>query len=321
MNLSRTTTVSYTVFFDAIAAQGRALLRVSLDLTDASLTPPQSLLTHVQDLRAILALHTAEADDAWDEEAGGSSNEETVTIERALDTLVDPAVKMCVAAAEEKDATLRRRATSASTGAAAAWDRPVFVLNCLTYLVDTLVLHPCAARKRAELDGVVEARVRELIEEHVRDPHFISSLIFFSHARFICICSTRTSCAIRACTTPSAHANKFHKTTYVSLFPFLSLSFLPVPAFCSIYSLKHATMRPQLSGTSCARASLCAPRTSQRALLIRALARLARRSARAPTRRAHGTRSTRTSAPRGTAASRARIRGAVHTRARAEVAV
>jgi len=100
---------------------------------------------------------------------GGAEN--SATIERALDALVDPAVRMCVAAAGEKDAALRRQATpaiAAAGGAGSAWDRPVFVLNCLTYLVDTLAPYPSAARKRAELDSAVEARVLELIEEHVR---------------------------------------------------------------------------------------------------------------------------------------------------------
>jgi hypothetical protein len=134
------------------------------------LTPPQALLAHAQDLRAILSLHAAEVDDDDDGEAG--SRDDIATIERALDVLVDPAVKMCVAAAEEKDATRQRHATPASAAAetaTATWDRPVFVLNCLTYLVDTLSLHACAARKCAELNGLVETRVLELIEDHVRD--------------------------------------------------------------------------------------------------------------------------------------------------------
>lgn len=164
----RTTAASYTVFFDAIAAQGRALSRTSLDQADKSLTPPQALLTHAQDLRAILALHTAEseAEAVADGDGGGETGgteDDSATIERALDALVDPAWKMCVAAAGEKDAAIRRQAATAL-----AWDRPVFVLNCLTYLVDALAPYPCAARKRAELDSAVEARVLELIEEHVR---------------------------------------------------------------------------------------------------------------------------------------------------------
>lgn len=161
----RTTAASYTVFFDAIAAQGRALLRVSLDTTDTSLDPPQPFLTHAQDLRAILALHTSEADDNNSDNSNGESEERT-TIERALDALVDPAVQMCVHAADEK---------YAATGAG-GWDRPVFVLNCLTYLADTLAPHACASRKREALHVQVEARVRELINEHVTSFNFL----FFS---------------------------------------------------------------------------------------------------------------------------------------------
>ncbi|KAF8470455.1 oligomeric complex COG6 [Russula ochroleuca] len=174
--LKETTAASYTVFFDAIAAQGRALSRISLDQADTSVTPPQALLAHAQDLRAILALHTAEAEGDGNGDGEVASAEDSATIERALDALVDPAVRMCVAAAGEKDAALRRHVTSApspvtttataGTGVGGVWDRPVFVLNCLTYLVDTLAPYPCAARKHAELDGAVEARVLELIEEH-----------------------------------------------------------------------------------------------------------------------------------------------------------
>jgi conserved oligomeric Golgi complex subunit 6 len=149
-------------------------LRLSLDTADPSLTPPQVLLTHVQDIRAILALHTAEADtdseDETDGVSGNGSGGDGATIERALDALVDPAVRMCVSAAEEKDTVLRRRAGPGGT--AHAWDRPVFVLNCLTYLADTLSPHPCATRKHVELGNTIEARVRELIEEHVRISRF-----------------------------------------------------------------------------------------------------------------------------------------------------
>ena len=184
----RTTAASYTVFFDAIAAQGRALSRTSLDQADTSLTPPQALLTHAQDLRAILALHTAEAEADQDGDGEGNGEmggaDDSATIERALDALVDPAVRMCVAAAGEKDAALRRQAALGP-----AWDRPVFVLNCLTYLVDTLAPYPCASRKRTELDSAVEARVLELIEEHVRfsllPPIFSLSLLTFSSWGFL----------------------------------------------------------------------------------------------------------------------------------------
>lgn len=54
----------------------------------------------------------------------GSSNpsEASTGFQRILDVMVDPAITMCAAAAEEK-ARLRPK-----------WDRAVFVLNCLGYL-------------------------------------------------------------------------------------------------------------------------------------------------------------------------------------------
>jgi hypothetical protein len=194
--LHRTTAASYTVFFDAIAAQGRALLRVSLDTTDTSLDPPQPFLTHVQDLRAILALHTSEAEADDDDNNSSGESEERTTIERALDALVDPAVQMCVHAADEKHATT------------SGWDRPVFVLNCLTYLADTLAPHACASRKREALHVQVEARVRELINEHVTSYYYFSPNHAFTPLPFRF--STRTSCVIRAYTMPYAHANTLY---------------------------------------------------------------------------------------------------------------
>lgn len=85
----------------------------------------------------------------------------------------------------------------------------MFVLNCLTYLVDTLAPYPCAARKREELDDVVEARVLELIEEHVR---FLLVLRICYAERSLLNCSMRQSSAIRACMMPSVHVNRPQKT-------------------------------------------------------------------------------------------------------------
>ncbi|KAI0064458.1 oligomeric complex COG6 [Artomyces pyxidatus] len=145
--LKETTDASYKVFFDAIEAQGRALLRVALDPSDPSLTPPPALLTHAQSLRSIIALHSSE-----------SEPDEESQMTRILDVMVDPAMQMCVAAAEEKEEQGRRRGKT--------WDRKVFVLNCLTYLVSVLEAYSFTAEKRTMLDGVIEGRVQELIEEH-----------------------------------------------------------------------------------------------------------------------------------------------------------
>ena len=55
-------------------------------------------------------------------EGSPDPSEASTGFRRILDVMVDPAVIMCAAAAEEK-ARLRPR-----------WDRAVFVLNCLGYL-------------------------------------------------------------------------------------------------------------------------------------------------------------------------------------------
>ena len=55
-------------------------------------------------------------------EGSSDHSEASLGFRRILDIMVDPAVTMCAAAAEEK-ARLRPR-----------WDRSVFVLNCLGYL-------------------------------------------------------------------------------------------------------------------------------------------------------------------------------------------
>lgn len=97
--------------------------------------------------------------------------------QKALDAAIDPALEMCVSAAEEK-----KRARP-------AWDASVFVLNCLTYMQVSLqpsplrlqradgkvtqgVLeqHPFAAEKCQMIDGIMQGKVDELIEEHVSFP-------------------------------------------------------------------------------------------------------------------------------------------------------
>jgi hypothetical protein len=77
----------------------------------------------------------------------------------------------------DNNVAFRRQAASAPT-----WDCPVFMLNYLMYLVDTLTPHPCAACKCAELNSAVEVRVLELIEEQVRfaPSHILSFLQTFS---------------------------------------------------------------------------------------------------------------------------------------------
>ncbi|KIM86455.1 hypothetical protein PILCRDRAFT_327206 [Piloderma croceum F 1598] len=142
------TDVAFKVFFDAIEMQGRALLRVALDLNDTSVNPPLPVLDHVQVLREIMVVY--ESSLLGDEKPA----ERDAGFKRILDVMVDPAVEMCSAASEEKQ-RMRVR-----------WDKHVFVLNCLTYLQNALEPFPFTADKQREIQGVIEGRVKTLTEEH-----------------------------------------------------------------------------------------------------------------------------------------------------------
>ncbi|KAI6030195.1 oligomeric complex COG6 [Pisolithus marmoratus] len=116
--LREITQASYKVFFDTIEAQGRAILRIPLDLNDPSLAPPNFFMDHAQVLREIMQVYDLSLLDEG--------------FSRILDIMVDPVIAMCTAASEEK-ARLRPQ-----------WDSVVFVLNCLCYLKISIEDRSCA---------------------------------------------------------------------------------------------------------------------------------------------------------------------------------
>ena len=74
------------------------------------------VLDHVQVLKEIMSVYQSSL-------AGEDSEEDQKEgFRRVLDIMIDPAVEMCVSAADRKDKQIAR------------WDKPIFVLNCLTYL-------------------------------------------------------------------------------------------------------------------------------------------------------------------------------------------
>ncbi|KAG2052769.1 oligomeric complex COG6 [Suillus hirtellus] len=147
MTLSEITDVSYKVFFDAIEAHGRALLRIPLDSDDPSLTPPLPILEHAQLLREIMQVYDSSLLDDTTAEPGQTFN-------RILDVMLDPAMEMCAAAAEEK-ARYRPQ-----------WDRAVFVLNCWCYLQNVLEAFEFTSEKRHTIQEKIDERVKSLEDEH-----------------------------------------------------------------------------------------------------------------------------------------------------------
>jgi conserved oligomeric Golgi complex subunit 6 len=163
----RITDIAYQVFFDAIEAQGRALLRAALDTNGTDVTPPNIILDHAQLLREVMTVHSSSlgGDDTDAEQNKGFT--------RVLDAIIDPAVEMTVTAAEDKQ---RARPT---------WDASVFVLNCLTYLQDVLGVQPFAAEKRQVLEALIQERVNRLIEEHVSS-HSITHSVWYLYLLLVC---------------------------------------------------------------------------------------------------------------------------------------
>ncbi|KAG9308405.1 oligomeric complex COG6 [Chiua virens] len=151
--LSEITEVSYKVFFDSIETQGRALHRIPLELDDPSLSPPHSIIDHAQLLREIMQVY----DSSLLSEGYSDPSEASTGFRRILDVMVDPAVTMCAAAAEEKAKSRPK------------WDRAVFVLNCLGYLENVLEPFAFTEDKRKEVRDNIEERVRSLEDEHYQD--------------------------------------------------------------------------------------------------------------------------------------------------------
>ncbi|GLB45160.1 putative conserved oligomeric complex COG6 [Lyophyllum shimeji] len=146
--LLETTDVAYSVFYESISAQGRALLRVPLDVNDPSLTPPLAILDHLQILREIMAVYQSSF--LGDEDEA----EQVAGFHKILDIMVDPAVEMSTSANEEK---LRLRPK---------WDQPVYTLNCLSHIEGVLEPFSFTHEKRKAVREVIEQQVSMLIEDH-----------------------------------------------------------------------------------------------------------------------------------------------------------
>ncbi|KAF8638929.1 hypothetical protein AX17_001841 [Amanita inopinata Kibby_2008] len=146
--LEEITNVAYKVFFDSIEAQGRALLRISLEADDPSLSPPLGILDHCQILREIMSVYQSSLLGDEDETTRVSG------FQKVLDIMVDPVVETIVSRGEEKKRVRPK------------WDHAVYVLNSLAYLQSVLEPFEFTAEKQNMIQGVVEGKIGLLIHEH-----------------------------------------------------------------------------------------------------------------------------------------------------------
>ncbi|KAH9945786.1 oligomeric complex COG6 [Epithele typhae] len=149
--LEELTDLAYSVFYGAVETQGRSLLRVPLDLDDAGVAPPLAIMDHTQVLREMMVVYESSllGDEKEEELQAGFRD--------ILDKMVDPAMEMCLTGAEDKK---KQRPN---------WDKAVFVLNTLGYLQSVLEPFAFTVEKRGVVQGLVDAKVLQLIEEHYRD--------------------------------------------------------------------------------------------------------------------------------------------------------
>ncbi|BEI79779.1 hypothetical protein CcaverHIS002_0103080 [Cutaneotrichosporon cavernicola] len=133
-------------FFETLQAQGRSLLRF-LHPPDATLSPPLSLRDVCQVLREIITVYDTSLVDAAERETDFA---------KLLDAAVDPAVEMC-----ERMADLRK-----ASGTNGAWDKDVFLVNCLEYLEHTLEPYQFTAPRVQGLQLQIETHVESMTFEH-----------------------------------------------------------------------------------------------------------------------------------------------------------
>ncbi|THU94175.1 oligomeric complex COG6 [Dendrothele bispora CBS 962.96] len=149
--LEELTDMAYKSFLDSIETQCKALQRVDLEPDDSSLTPPISILDHAQVLREIMSVYQSSIYE------DSNTSDQAAGFQKIAEIMINPAVEMCIAAAEEK----KRLRPS--------WDMEVFVLNCLTYLLNVLEPFDFTSEKQKSLQDVVNAQVERLTDDHYRD--------------------------------------------------------------------------------------------------------------------------------------------------------
>lgn len=114
-----------------------------------SVSPPLSILDLAQVLREIMVVYESSL-------VGNESDEELYAGFRdILDKMVDPAIETCVTRSADKK-KLRPD-----------WDQSVFMLNTLAYLQSVIEPFAFTAEKQGVIQGLVEAKVLQLTEEHV----------------------------------------------------------------------------------------------------------------------------------------------------------
>ncbi|EJU04626.1 oligomeric complex COG6 [Dacryopinax primogenitus] len=141
---------AYSIFFEALAAQGRSLLRF-LHPPDTDLSPPLELRSASHTLREIIEVYTS----ALVPPPSSPTTEELVEDDRSFD-------KVLTAALGPMEEMCRRVAELGGGG----WNGKVFFVNCVVYMQGILAPFESAQAQVMDLQQKIEKSVEELVEEY-----------------------------------------------------------------------------------------------------------------------------------------------------------
>ncbi|CCA71103.1 hypothetical protein PIIN_05038 [Serendipita indica DSM 11827] len=152
--LKEITETSLNVFFDTVRAHGRSLLRF-LHPLEADLAPPMALRESCMILREIMQVY----DSSLIEDETPQQRQEG--FRDVLDSMVKPMLDMCTTMSN------LMKKPAAKGPDMSAWDRAVFMINCLVYIESVLQPFEFTENKRKELETLMDDNVQIIVEAHV----------------------------------------------------------------------------------------------------------------------------------------------------------
>jgi len=167
--LNEITDEAYGVFFETLEAQARNLARTILP-DNQDVQPPATLLDHTQILREIISVYSGSllGNESKDEKREG--------FRPILNLTVDASISMCSSVSDAREV---QKPT---------WDKDVFMLNCLDYLLGVLRPHDFTDYKVKALQDNIDSRGNMLASDHYQNILHEAGL-----AECLAVCDDKTS--------------------------------------------------------------------------------------------------------------------------------
>ncbi|KAG8816460.1 Golgi transport complex subunit 6 [Serendipita sp. 401] len=152
--LQEITNMSLKAFFETLRSHGRSMLRF-LHSPEADLAPPVALRESCMILREVMQVYSLSLveDETQEQRIAGFHD--------VLEGMVQPMLDMCTTMAN----LMKKPGTSPETDMT-AWDRAVFMINCLVYIESVLQPYDFTAEKIKDLTSQMDKNMRIIVEAH-----------------------------------------------------------------------------------------------------------------------------------------------------------